>query len=91
VLLIYIIIDPYQSITNKNPDEVLFNKVVDILHLKVFGGKGFFSYNNHKFKKFDNNTKGIFIDYDNDFLGYKILYISTNSIINYLCTGCLCY
>ena len=74
-------INPHQCIHNKILDEVFFNKPVDISYLKVFGCKVFF-YNNRKTNKFDNNTKpGIFLGYANDFLGYKILDISTNSII----------
>ena len=75
-------INPHQCIHNKIPDEVFFNKPIDISHLKVFGCKAFF-YNNRKTNKFDNNTKpGIFLGYANDSLGYKILDISTNSIIS---------
>jgi len=43
--------------------------------------KAFF-YNNHKSNKFENNSKpGIFLGYTGDSLGYKILVVSTNSII----------
>ena len=73
--------NPHQSINNKIPNELFFNKSVDISHLIVFGYKAFF-YNNHKTNKFDNNSKpGIFLGYASDSLGYKILYISTNSIV----------
>ena len=75
-------LNPHQSINNKIPNELFFNKSVDIIsHLKVFGCKAFF-YNNHKTNKFDNNSKpGIFLGYAPDSLGYKILDISTNSIV----------
>ena len=57
------------------------NKSVDISHLKVFGCKAFF-YNHHNTNKFDNNSKpGIFLGYAPHSLGYKILDISTNSIV----------
>ena len=74
-------INPHQRIDNKIPNELFFNKPVDIAHLKVFGCKAFF-YNNHKSNKFENNSKpGIFLGYAGDSLGYKILDVSTNSII----------
>jgi len=74
-------LNPHQSINNKIPNELFFNKSVDIFHLKVFGCKAFF-YNNHKTNKFENNSKpGIFLGYASDSLGYKILDISTNSIV----------
>ena len=73
--------NPHQSINNKIPNELFFNKSVDISHLTVFACKIFFS-NNHKTNKFDNNFKsGIFLVYAPDSLGYKILDISTNSIV----------
>jgi len=42
----------------------------------------FFFYNNHKSNKFENNSNPvIFLGYAGDSLGYKILDVSTNSII----------
>jgi len=74
-------LNPHQSINNKIPNELFFNKADDISYLKVFGCKAYF-YNNHKFNKFDNNTKpGIFLGYASDSLGYKILDTSTNSVV----------
>jgi len=74
-------LNSHQSINNKIQNELFFNKSVDISHLKVFGCKALF-YNNHKTNKFDNNSKpDIFLGYANDSIGYKILDISTNSIV----------
>jgi len=60
----------------------LISKNLLILHiLKFLVVKAFF-YNNHKSNKFENNSKpGIFLGYTGDSLGYKILVVSTNSII----------
>jgi len=45
-------LNPHQSINNKIPNELFFNKAVDISHLKVLGCTVYF-YNNHKSNKFD--------------------------------------
>ena len=75
-------LNPHQGNNSLIPDEVFFNKPVDISHLKVFGCRVYF-YNNHKKNKLDNNTKpGIFLGYASDSTGYKILDITTNSIIS---------
>ena len=75
-------LNPHQGNNSLIPDEVFFNKLVDISHLKVFGCRVYF-YNNHKKNKLDNNTKpGIFLGYASDSTGYKILDITTNSIIS---------
>jgi len=74
-------LNSHQSINNKIPNELFFHRVLDISHLKIFGCKAFF-YNNHKFNKFNNNTKpGIFLGYASDSLGYKIFNTFTNSIV----------
>jgi len=44
-------INPHQSMDNKIPNELFFNKPVDTAYIKVFGCKAFF-YNNHKSNKF---------------------------------------
>ena len=73
--------NPHSSINFKIPNELFFNKPVDISHFKVFGCKAFF-FNNHKTNKFENNSKqGIFLGYPENSSGYRILDISTNSII----------
>jgi len=65
-------------------------KSVDISHLNVFGCKAFF-YNNPKNELNLTITLnlGIFLGYAPDSLGYKILDISTNSIVNF--KRCLFY
>jgi len=75
-------INLHQSIENKIPNELFFNKPVAIAHLKVFFGCKAFFYNNHKSNKFENNSEpGIFLGYVSDSLGYKIFDDFTNSII----------
>jgi len=55
--------NPHSSVNFKIPNELFFNKPVDISHFKVFGCKAFF-FNNHKSNKFENNSKqGIFLEY----------------------------
>eukprot|EP00833_Pecoramyces_ruminatium_P016099 jgi/Orpsp1_1/1190131/evm.model.d7180000076770.1 len=73
-------LNPHQSINNKIPDELFFNKPVNINHLKVFGCKVYFK-NFHKTNKFDNNSKpGIFLGYSSNSTGYRVLDLSTNKV-----------
>eukprot|EP00833_Pecoramyces_ruminatium_P017169 jgi/Orpsp1_1/1191201/evm.model.d7180000084092.1 len=73
-------LNPHQGINNRIPDEVFFNKPVDITHLRVFGCKVYFK-NFHKTNKMDNNTKpGIFLGYSSDSTGYRVLDLSTNHV-----------
>ena len=59
-------LNPHQGNNSKIPDEVFFNKPIDISHLRVFGCRVYF-YNNHKKNKFENNSKpGIFHGYASD-------------------------
>ena len=75
-------LNPHQGNNSLIPDEVFFSKPVDISHLKVFGCRVYF-YNKYKKNKLENNTKpGIFLGYASDSTVYKILDISTNSIIS---------
>jgi len=72
---------PHSAINFKIPNELFFHKPVDISHLKVFGCRVYF-FNNHKSNKFENNSKpGIFLGYSNNSTGYRVLDISTKSII----------
>ena len=74
-------LNPHQGNNNLIPDEVFYNKPVDISNLKVFGCKVAF-LNNYKKDKFDNNAKqGIFIGYSTDSTGYRIIDLDTNSTI----------
>eukprot|EP00833_Pecoramyces_ruminatium_P000911 jgi/Orpsp1_1/1174943/evm.model.c7180000052037.1 len=74
-------LNPHQGNCNLVPDEIFFNKISDISHLKVFGCKVAF-FNNYKRDKFDNNAKqGIFMGYSSDSTGYRILDLETNYII----------
>ena len=71
----------FKIINFKIPDELFFNKPVDISHSRVFSCKAFF-FNNHKTNKFENNSKqGIFFGYLENSSGYRILDIFTSSII----------
>ena len=73
--------NPHSSVNFIIPNELFFNSPVGISHFKVFSYKAFF-FNKHKSNKFDNNSKqSIFLGYPKNSSGYRILDISTNSII----------
>ncbi len=73
--------NPHSGINNKIPDEIFYKKPIDISHFKVFGCKVYF-FNNHKTNKFQNNSKpGIFLGYPDNSTGYRVLDLSSNSII----------
>ena len=74
-------LNPHQGINFKIPNEVFFNKKIDISKLKVFGCKVYF-LNRYRQGKFENNTKpGIFLRYSSDSPGYCVLDITSKSII----------
>jgi hypothetical protein len=74
-------LNPHQEINFKILNEVFFNKKIDISKLKVFGCKVFF-LKRYKQGKFENNTKpGIFLGYSSDSPGYRVLDITSKTII----------
>eukprot|EP00833_Pecoramyces_ruminatium_P016113 jgi/Orpsp1_1/1190145/evm.model.d7180000076896.1 len=74
-------LNPHKGNSNLVPDDIFFNKVSDISHLKVFGCKVAFLDNYKKNKLDDNAKQGIFLGYSKDSTGYRILDLNTNSII----------
>ena len=73
---------PHQSIENKIPYEVFFNKPVNYNNLRVFGCRVYFFVPKELRSKFDNNSHpGIFLGYCENPSTYKILDIINNRII----------
>eukprot|EP00833_Pecoramyces_ruminatium_P006451 jgi/Orpsp1_1/1180483/evm.model.c7180000073588.1 len=65
---------PHSSINNKIPNELFYNKKVNIKHIKVFGCITYYkNYNQNKTKLEPNPIKGIFLGFDERTYAYIIM------------------
>lgn len=71
---VYLINRSFSTSHGKIPDELFFNKKVDISGLRLFGCPVMVHVNKEKRKKWDKNSnKMIFVGYDSDVKGYRCI------------------
>ena len=65
---------PHKSIKNRIPNEIYFNKKVNLKFLKTFGCLAYYKNFNQNKQKFDiNSKKGIYLGYDNNTHSFIIM------------------
>ena len=72
---------PHKSINNYIPNEIYYNKKVNLKYLKTFGCIAYYKNFNQNKEKFEiNSKKGVYLGYDNNTYSYIIMDYYDHSI-----------